>query len=336
MLKLFQSIFSGSGEQRGRYPESLIEMATERAVDGTDPRLRLLPGYRKRLRDPVIHAIDHVVTLVDNLPVPLAADSGSFSDDARLATLFASVEHMREMLGNDAELCRFRDDHPAEAGEVIALLLAERASKNTFGMDMAGEVMRRDVPQVTVSFSEHRLVDPAAGEEETRRLLKRRAFDHLLSLALLRIIERQQERADLGRQRSLLQRKLHAQEQGGWKFEGAGGQAVDPVALQAELDGIEGQLAALGADDRVLGAHLEIVADLLADAGHQFWAEPVELHLDRMNIERDVQDNSAREIRMQELRNSRGRSLVMLLLSIRLGDLPAREDFIAAAQRYLA
>ena len=39
MLKLFQSIF-GSNEKPGQHPESLIEMAIERAVDGTYPRLR--------------------------------------------------------------------------------------------------------------------------------------------------------------------------------------------------------------------------------------------------------------------------------------------------------
>ena len=45
MLKLFQSFFGGD-ESRGRYPESLVEAAIERTVDGTDSRLRLLPGYR--------------------------------------------------------------------------------------------------------------------------------------------------------------------------------------------------------------------------------------------------------------------------------------------------
>lgn len=335
MLKLFQSIFSGGAEQ-GRYPESLIEEATERAVDGTDPRLRLLPGYRKRLRAPVIHAIGHVVALVDSLPAPLSADSGDFGGDARLATLFASADHAREVLGNDAALSKFRDEAAGQTGKITALLLAERASKNILGMDLSGDVLRRDVAQVAVSFGKHRLVDPAASEEETRRQLKRRAFDHLLSLALVRIVEAQQERVDLNRQRNLLQRKLRAQEHGGWNFEEAGADSADPAALQAELDGIEGQLAALGADDRILGAQLDITADLLADAERQFWCELIDLRLDRMNILRDAQDASARELRFQELHNSRGRSLVMLLLSITPGELPKREDFFTAAQRALA
>ena len=73
MLKLFQSIF-GAGEAQGRYPESLIEAAIERAVDGTDPRLRSLPRYRKQLRPAVLQAVDHVVAMIDSFPAAQAAD----------------------------------------------------------------------------------------------------------------------------------------------------------------------------------------------------------------------------------------------------------------------
>jgi hypothetical protein len=77
-MKLFRSIFGGR-EAVGHYPEFLIEMAIERTVDGTDPRLRLVPGYRKRLRAPVIHAIDHVVALVDDIPATVAAGLGAIA-----------------------------------------------------------------------------------------------------------------------------------------------------------------------------------------------------------------------------------------------------------------
>jgi hypothetical protein len=61
-MKLFQSIF-GRGETHGSYPESLIREAIERAVDGTDNRLRLVTGYQRHLREPVIHAIDYLLAL---------------------------------------------------------------------------------------------------------------------------------------------------------------------------------------------------------------------------------------------------------------------------------
>jgi hypothetical protein len=102
-LKLFQSIFGG-GETRGRYPESLIEAAIERAVDGTDSRLRLLTGYRKRLRKPVVVAIDHVVALVDGVHESLSAGRAEHGTEPRLAALFASAADMLEIFARDAAL----------------------------------------------------------------------------------------------------------------------------------------------------------------------------------------------------------------------------------------
>lgn len=337
MLKLFQSIFGmdGGEEGRGRYPEALIDMAIERAVDGTDPRLRALPGYRKRLRAPVIHAADHVIALVDSLPAPLPAASRDYSGDPRLTALFASAEHLREVFAGDTVLGEFRDRHPGDE-KLTALLLAERVEKNVLGMELDGEMLKREVAQVAVNFRGLRLVDPHVNEAETRRQLKRRAFDHLLSLALSRIAEVQGERVGLNRQRDLLRRKLSALQHGGWSFEEAGGDRPEPAAVQAELDDIEGQLNALGLDDRSLSGHLDIVTGLLEEAERQLWAEDIVLHLDRMNIQRDAHDASAREIRFQELHNARGRRLVMLLLVVDPGELPRREDAVSAAERYLA
>ena len=337
MLKLFESIFgSQSGAKAARhFPEALVEMAIERAVDGTDPRMRALSGYRKRLRAPVIHAGEHVIALVDSLPAPAPATHAEFGANARLAALFASAEHMREVFAADAALGEFRDHHPGSE-PVTALLLAERVEKNVLGVELDGEMLKRDVKQTAVNFRSHRLVDPDVSEPETRRQLKRRAFDHLLSLALLRITEVQGERAGLNRQRDLLRRKLSALQRGGFDFDQPGGTPADPAALQAELDEVQTQLGVLGVDDRALSAHLDITAALLADAERQFWGEELELHLDRMNIQREPHDASARAIRLQELHNARGRRLIMLLVSIDPGELPQRVDVVTAAERYLA
>jgi hypothetical protein len=333
-MKLFQSIFGG--EPRGRYPESLIELAIERAVDGTDSRLRLLPGYRKRLREPVIQAIDHVVALVDAIQEPLLAGPRDHSVEPRLGAVFASAGEMLAMFGRDEALATFRSSPEGrDAERVTALLLAERRERTILGMDLVGDQVRQDVQQIAVIFTAHRLLDPTASETETRRLLKRRAFDHLLTLALTRIAEVREERADLTRQRDLLRRKLNALEHGGWSFAAADADHPDAAALEAELDRITEQLDELGVDQGVLDAHLGIVVDLLSDAPRQIWAEPITLALDAMNIQRDARDPSARRIDLWELRNALGRRAVMLPLTIVPGDLPEREDLVTAALRYL-
>jgi hypothetical protein len=315
-MKLFQSIF-GRGETRGRYPESLIEAAIERAVDGTDSRLRLLPGYRKRLRKPVIQAIDHVIPLVDAISAPVVAGRSEHGTEPRLAAMFASAEDMLDIFGRDTALADFlASPEGANSPRVTTLVLAERVEKNILGMDLVGDQVRRDVQQVAVSFTAHRLLDPRGSEEETRRQLKRRAFDHLLSLALTRIAEVRVER-------------------GGWGFDAPEAGHTDAAVLAIELDAVTVQLDALGADEGVLQAHLEIVAELLNEAAHQLWSEEITLYLDPMNIQRDAQNPSARRIVLQELHNARGRRAAMLPISLAPGDLPPREDFVTVAERYL-
>ena len=335
MLKLFQSIF-GSNEKPGQHPESLIEMAIERAVDGTYPRLRALPGYRKRLRDPVIHAIDHAISLVDTLPVPLSAVAAEYSKDPRLPALFVSPEHMREVLGNDNVLGDFRDNHPESGEPITALLLAERKESKTLGVEMDGEIMRRDVAQVSVSFRRHRVVDPANSEDEARRLLKRRAFDHLISLALWRLSDAKGERAELNHQRELLSCKLGVLQKSGWSFESQTGEAGNADALQAELDKIEEQLAAFSVDERTLSGQIDIISEVLLTAEKQFWVEPVDLHLDRMNIKRDAENPDARPSSFHELHNARGERMVMVIVSLKPGELPQRAKFLANANQLIA
>lgn len=73
--------------------------------------------------------------------------------------------------------------------------------KNIPGNDLVGDYVWRDVAQVAVNFSGHRLVEPTTNEADTRRQLKRRAFDRQLTLALSGIAEARGSRPDLSRQR---------------------------------------------------------------------------------------------------------------------------------------
>ena len=333
-MTLFQSIFGG-GDIRGRYPKSLIQAAIERAVDGTDPRLRLLTGYRKRLLEPVVAAIDHAVALVDDLPVPLTADRREYRDEPRLAAVFASAESMLEELGRDKTLRGFLAGPGRNAERVTAMLMVDRVEKHILGRDLVDGMMRRDVPQVALNFVGHRLVDPASDEVETRRLLKRRVFDALLTLALARINAIQVERADLVHQRDLLRRKEAALEREGWSFGAPEAGYSDRKALHAELERITGQLHELGTEDRVLQVHLEIVAEVLQDAARQVWSRDISLHLDAMNIERHPRDPSARRIILRELHNAQGRRDTLLMLSLAPADLPPQEDFLTAVERFL-
>jgi hypothetical protein len=336
MLKLFQSIFSG-GERPGRYPESLVTAAIERAVDGSDPRVRAMPGYRKKLRDPVIRAIDHVVDLVDGLEAPLELSGALRAADPELIAFFASSEHLHEILSFDMTLRQYLKS-PEAAGieHFVMLMMMVKQERKVLGVALEGDVLRRDVWQDTVSFAEHRLVDPAATEDETRKMLKRRAFDHLLGMALVRIAAVRDERRELEQQRSLLRHKSRVLAEGRWGFASGGDrEPPDPHAIQQRIVEIESQLQALGAGAGLLNSHLEIVADLLAQPERSLWAERGTICVDRMGVSQSQASAQAPEVHLTLLHNAEGRSEVARMVGVARTEIPPPRDFFREADRYL-
>jgi hypothetical protein len=337
MLHLFQSIFGSDRDDTGSYPTGLIERAIERAVDGTDPRLRALSGYQKKLRAAVIHAIDHVMALVDGLPAPLALSAGAYASDPEVSAFFASGEHVRELLGRDATLHQWlKSAAGGAAQDIVTLLLMEQHERQVFGAALQGDAVVHDVAQTTVSFAKHRLLDPAGAESETRRLLKRRAFDHLLTLALARIGAARTERAELERERELLRRKHAALASGHWGFDDGGGDPPpDPQALQQQLTEIEAQLRALGTGAGLLTAHLDVVVDVLTQAEKHFWSAPEALVVDRMGVKQSKPGATAPALELTVLHNAAGRRLIARLVSISRAELPPARDLLREAQRAL-
>jgi hypothetical protein len=315
MLRLLQSIFGGATQ--GNYPESLVKAAIERAVDGTDPCLRAVSGYKKKLRPAVLRSIDHVVALIDGLPAPLTVSSGSYGDDPRLKTFFISPDDMQKIFARDQNLAAYLRGMGAAPPQVIALLAMEKQENTVLGNQISGEVVIRDVPQVSVSFDAHRLVDPTGSEEETRLQLKRRAFDHLLGLALMRISIVKTTREKLGRHRELLQAKRNLLERGGWGFnESDSSVQLDVPGLEKQLAEIEASLMELGGDDSMYDAYLNILMDVLGNPEKYLWSRKESLILDSMGIKRDQAAFNFSELTLDELINAEGRRLVIALVSL--------------------
>lgn len=316
MFRFLSSLF-GSSVKKGSYPESLVKMAIERAVDGTDPWLRAVSGYKKKLRPAVIAAIDHVVTLVDSFGPPIVIAPDSYDSDPLLRTFFISSDDMRKIIAADRNLAEFLKGEGGTADRVFTLLATEKQENVFFGAVISGDIIIKDVPQTSVSFEAHRLIDPSASEETTRRQLKRRAFDHLLSLALRQIADVKAERGTLERYRTLLQTKLAILERGGMGFKEADpNEQMDPAGMEELLAKIESQLLELGGDDKMLELYLGILVDVLSRPGEQLWGRKETMILDRMGIKRSEPDFNAPEVTLDMLYNAEGRSLVVSLVEL--------------------
>ena len=315
MLKLLQSIFGGVTQ--GNYPESLVKAAIERAVDGTDPCLRAVSGYKKKLRPAVLKSIDHVVALVDDLSAPMTISSRSFGDTPRLKAFFISPDDMQRTFSRDQNLAHYLQSAGDTPAQVIALMAMEKRENTLLGNEISGEIVIRDVPQVSVSFEAHRLIDPTGSEEETRRQLKRRGFDHLLSLALMRISIVKSTREQLGRHRELLQAKRNLLERGGWGFtESESSEKLDTAGLEKQLGDIEASLMELGGDDSMFETYLNILLDVLGNPEKYLWSRKEAMILDSMRIKRNQAAFNTSELTIDELFNAEGRTLVVALVAL--------------------
>lgn len=316
MLRFFKSIFRRNPKQ-GAVSESLVKAAIERAVDGTDPWIRAVSGYKKKLRPAVLHAIDHVISIVDQAGAPLTLDRKSYDSEPLLRSFFISAAELERFLEKEPSLAELRKKK-GEGAHAYGLLLMEKQERATLGAEVSGEVVLRDVPQVSVSFDSHRLLDVSLSVEQTRYQLKRRAYDHLLEIALGMIAETKTRRGTLQKHRTLLESKLSLLHRGGWGFDESGTEKMDAAELEEKLARIEAQLLEIGKEDKVLDLYLALVADVLGRAEQHLWAGREAVVVDRMGIKRKEAAGGAVELPLQVMGDSQGRRRVVALVAMAL------------------
>jgi len=341
MLNFLSSLFAPDTGKPGGVDKALIERATERAVEGTDPRLRALGNYRKQLREPVELAVRHVIELVDGLPEAAPLGRKGYSTDPRLRAFFASNDHLQEVLRGSKTI---RDYLQGLSGlpphEIFGLLTLEWKERTTLGMEQQGDRVRRDVQQVTVRFFNHRFACPADNEAETSLELKKSAFDFLLELALEKILAVRGKHHELKREQQLLDKKLKAMKAGGWgletMFSPGDESAPDLDGLAAKIDAVESELLELGAASGGLERNLEQIAEVLAQPAHWLHRDEVRMRLNAMGIKTDASsDGSANDLQLIGLFSASGERRIVLPVRLLRSELPERADFFKQASRYL-
>jgi len=76
------------------------------------------------------------------------------------------------------------------------------------------------------------------------------------------------------------------------------------------------QLLEFGGDDQYIEKHLEILIDVLANAEHQLWTQPLRMIVDRMGIQRKSPADDTPELTLTELHNAAGRRLIAQLVKV--------------------
>lgn len=323
MLKIFEQIFGIGTKSARSYPEELVHRAIERTVEATDARIRILPGYERKLRPAVVHAIDSAVRLVDGLGPPLPLSAAEWGAQPVIGMLFGSQQSVLSLLAGDGACRDFIAATPQAQEPVTALLLAAFAQRQTFGYDTVDDRTVADVPLTVVSFDDHRLLGLATCEAQTRRQLQLRAFDYVLAQALARIADIREQRDDLQARKRLLQAKLAIVGRSSASLHDEPRQA-ERAGLQQKMNEVEVALAAMGADETVLQRNLAVVAETLAAAERQLWLEKQTLYIDHMHYRRSADHRQAIEMPLQLLRDAGAHTAVAQLVEIAPAALASR------------
>ncbi len=129
---------------------TMIE-AVDLVVGEIDPRLRALPGYARRLKQPLAMVFQFIDELVEAVPGAILCNNIAFSDDPRVSAFFVNPEHMKETFSRSEDVRRMFDAN-LEVDDCYALLSMKKVESQQFGMALVGDSVRSDVLQTTVEL----------------------------------------------------------------------------------------------------------------------------------------------------------------------------------------
>src|SRR5690349_8385027 len=166
----------------------------ERIVQLTNPRLKFARRYRTRLTPAVETAMRYAHELVAGAPPACEASAASWQSDPCMRAFFATADDLARAFSRSAELRAWFEANGA-CSEVCAVLSMSLVERRVLGVALEGGVLRRDVPQTTVSVTDYRVRICGPSEPELRRDLECRIVDQL---ALASLSTTTQDRAQRG------------------------------------------------------------------------------------------------------------------------------------------
>ncbi len=264
-----------------------VDAAIERLL-ALHPQPHLARHGRKRLAPAVATSFAHVRALVDAVPAAREASAAAWDGDPYIHAWFGAPDDVASRMSRSADLRAFFADN-GDAQEAYAVLGMELTERHILGARMEGETMRRDVPQTTVSFSDHQVRMCGRGDAELRDEIVRRLLDELALAGLARGAADKSRRAVLERERALLKTRLQLLERQGQGIRSVigGDVASDPgelARLQAQVEENARDLAGLGLREDALERELEHMCAVFSQPERHLSVSTRRLTLDRMNV----------------------------------------------------
>ena len=179
----------------------LVDEAIDEVVDGTDARVRAVYHYKKSLRTGVRKLLNHVDGIIEQLAGTIKLSRKTFVYDSQVSSLLGSMDEVNRLCEESDEVKEYiKSSYTTEQDCFFALLFMNYHEKEIFGDELKGDFIHRDVRQISVFFTGHRLLAPAVSEIEVKTVLKHILLEDVveyLKLLLSRELQHEKEQIDI-------------------------------------------------------------------------------------------------------------------------------------------
>ena len=196
-----------------RYRTAEVLNTMESVVDGTDSRIRLVPGYKKKLQNIIQSSLEFSDDLVKQIPEAIEVSSSTFVSDPYVNAFFTNVTDLQSVFSHSSEIQDYMKGIHDNDACCCALLCMNRTEKTIMGVELSDNILKKDVLQVAVNFSDHRIYSPAPSEPEAREGLRVCLFHGLVTNALERIVKLRHTNRRLQSEHQMLHARLRRYKQ---------------------------------------------------------------------------------------------------------------------------
>jgi hypothetical protein len=338
MSWFFRLIFRSTVPDDGRISEADINRAIDLVVENTDPRLKMVSGYQRKLRKPVIRCLLYLNRAVDRIPGPIDVNRKAFGSDARVNAIFPSVEAMRDVFSLSDVVRDFVGSHP-DSEVIYCTLGMYRQEKNVLGMDIVNGVLRRGVAQVAVNYGGHWIGVASGDPGEIRELGRWRGMHSLSISALEHVAALRATTRELREQKTLLEARLREIRSAGEGLERAprpdSGEPSDSGTIRQRLQENARQLEAAQTSLATLDGYLNEVGRVLSHPSRYLGVRPHSVSVTRMGVRAKAGEPAGSKVVTAHIHRPRQPSFDMVLARFPRDELKDPETYRKRAMAFV-
>ena len=261
----------------------------EHVVDVVDPRIRVIGRYAQKLSQPLSHTWDYLTEMANVIPGEVTLDWDNFSNNPHMKLLFESQSALQQLLDTIDSLLQHHShdttDKNRADSQLYMLLCMEKRERNFLGTELAGDIIKRDVMQTSVTFSNRKFLSAGYNEEDAKLGFKRCALEGLLHKTHGLIMQsRNEEKQLIARKRQLRQQLLTMHETKYMQESSLFSHKGRLTDAHPELVDIERQLTDIRLKSESPSHHLSQIIETLMHPDQHLKMEKQSLTLNKLGI----------------------------------------------------